>query len=60
MKNHTYKITLQERSEAEAEQKVAALTTLAQKLTASELVKLAHIVKNDPVKTALAKQYLGV
>ncbi len=60
MKSYTYKITLEEKTESDADAKVGAMTTLAKKLTVKELTKLAHIVKNDPVKTALAKQYLGV
>ena len=60
MKNYTYKITLEEGSESSADQKIEALMALAQKLTVKELTKLAYVVKTDPVKTALAKQYLGV
>lgn len=60
MKGYSYKITLEEKSESDADAKVGALTTLAKKLSVQELTKLAHIVKTDPVKTALAKQYLGV
>jgi hypothetical protein len=60
MKSYTYKITLEEKSEADADAKVDAMAVLVKKLDASELTKLAHIVKTDPVKTALAKQYLGV
>jgi len=60
MKSYTYKVTLEEKSEGEADAKVEALTVLAKKLTLQELTKLAHVVKTDPVKTALAKQYLGV
>jgi hypothetical protein len=60
MKNYTYKITLEEKSEEDADAKVDAMAVLVKKLTATELTKLAHIVKTDPAKTALAKQYLGV
>ena len=60
MKSYTYKITLEEKSEADADAKVDAMAVLVKKLDASELTKLAYIVKTDPVKTALAKQYLGV
>jgi hypothetical protein len=60
MKNYTYKFTLEEASEKEADQKIEALTTLAAKLSTKELARLAHVVKTDPVKTALAKKYLGV
>jgi len=60
MKSYTYKFTLEEKSESEADAKIEALSTLAKKLTVKELSKLAHVVKTDPVKTALAKKYLGV
>lgn len=60
MKSYTYKITVEEKSEAEADAKIEALSTLAKKLSVKELSKLAHVVKTDPVKTALAKKYLGV
>lgn len=60
MKSYTYKVTLEEKSEEESDAKIEALTVLAKKLTVKELTRLAHVVKTDPVKTALAKQYLGV
>jgi hypothetical protein len=60
MKSYSYKFTIEEKSEADADAKVEALSTLAKKLSVKELSKLAHIVKTDPVKTALAKKYLGV
>ena len=60
MKNYTYKFTLEETSEQDADVKIEALSTLAKKLSVKELSKLAHVVKTDPVKTALAKKYLGV
>ena len=60
MKSYTYKFKLEEKSEAEADAKIEALSTLAKKLSVKELSKLAHVVKTDPVKTALAKKYLGV
>lgn len=60
MKSYTYKVTLEEKSETDADAKIEALTTLAKKLSVKELSKLAHVVKTDPAKTALAKKYLGV
>jgi hypothetical protein len=60
MKKYTYEINIEASGEAEADTKMKALITLASKLSAKELEKLAWIVKNDPVKTALAKQALGV
>jgi hypothetical protein len=55
-----YGLKIEAKTESEAEEKMKALVILAGKLTAKELSKLAHVVKNDPVKTALAKSYLGV
>jgi hypothetical protein len=60
MKNYRYQVTLEEKTEQEADTKIDALTVLAKKLSVKELAKLALIVKTDPVKTALAKKYLGV
>ena len=60
MKKYSYDISVEATSEAEAVTKMKALVVLASKLSAQELDRLAYIVKNDPVKTALAKQYLGV
>lgn len=60
MKSYTYKFSLEEKSETDADAKIEALSTLAKKLSVKELSKLAHVVKTDPVKTGLAKKYLGV
>jgi hypothetical protein len=60
MKKFTSDFSVPATTIAEAETKLSALATLATYLTAEELKKLAHIVKNDPVKTSLAKSYLGV
>ncbi|HEX9510596.1 MAG TPA: hypothetical protein VF939_08935 [Puia sp.] len=60
MKKFFYDLTIEAKEEKEAEAKMTALTTLASTLTTQELARLAHIVKNDPVKTALAKKYLKV
>ena len=60
MKDYNYSIRISALLEKEANEKIAALATLASHLNAQELTKLAHIVKTDPVKTALAKKYLGV
>ena len=60
MKSYKYQVTLEEVSEQDADTKIEALSVLAKKLSVKELSKLAHIVKTDPVKTALAKKYLGV
>jgi hypothetical protein len=60
MKSYTYKLTLEEKTEKDADEKIDALSVLAKKLATKELARLAHIVKTDPIKTALAKKYLGV
>lgn len=55
-----YDFKLSASSEQEADTKMKALSVLAARLNAKELAKLADIIKNDPVKTAMAKQALGV
>jgi hypothetical protein len=60
MKKFQYDITIEAKIETEADGKMTALTTLASKLSTKELTKLAQVVKNDPIKTAMAKKYLGV
>lgn len=60
MKKFSYDICIEAADESEAETKMKALSILASKLKTNELAKLAHIVKNDPAKTAIAKKYLGV
>jgi hypothetical protein len=60
MKKFHYDVSIEAKTESEADAKITAITTLASKLSQAELTKLAHIVKHDPVKTALAKKYLGV
>ena len=60
MNKYQYEISIEAKSENEAEAKMKALTVLASRLSEKELTKLAHVIKHDPVKTALAKKYLGV
>jgi hypothetical protein len=60
MKKFNCDFSVPANTQAEAEMKLNALTILATFLTAEELKKLAHVVKNDPIKTSLAKSYLGV
>lgn len=60
MPKFSYEIEISASLESEADIKMQALTVLAIKLSATELEKLAWIVKNDPIKTALAKKALGV
>lgn len=60
MKKYTYDFEIEANTEKEADAKMQALTIIAGKLNNRELEKLAWIIKNDPIKTALAKQALGV
>jgi hypothetical protein len=57
---YTFEISIEAHSEDEASTKLKAASTLMQKLKATEITKLAEVVKNDPVKTALAKRALGL
>lgn len=57
---HEFKIKIEAGNEAEANNKMKALVILASKLTTKEISKLADVVKNNPVQTALAKKYLGL
>jgi ribosomal protein L15E len=60
MNKYQYSMSIEAKTEKEAEAKMQALTTLASRLIEKELSKLAHVIRHDPVKTALAKKYLGV
>lgn len=60
MPKFSYELEIAANTEKEAETKMKALIVLASKLNEKELDKLADIIKNDPVKTALAKKALGV
>ncbi len=60
MKKYQYDISIEAKTETEADAKMAALIVLASKLSEKELSKLALVIKHDPIKTALAKKYLGV
>jgi hypothetical protein len=60
MNKFSYTMTIMAKEKADAVEKLKALTILAGKLSVKELKKLAHVVENDPVKTAMAKAYLGV
>jgi hypothetical protein len=60
MEKFTYELDITASTEKEAETKMKALMVLATKLNAKELDKLAQVVKNDPVKTAIAKRALGL
>lgn len=60
MPKFNYDITVEAPTENEADSKMKAASVLLAKLNTNEISKLAHIVQNDPVKTALAKKALGV
>lgn len=60
MNKFSYDLEISATNEQEADTKMQALTILAAKLSARELAKLADIIKNDPIKTAMAKRVLGV
>lgn len=56
----SFEITIEASDPKEAEAKLKAAAVLMQKLKHNELTRLADVVKNDPAKTSLAKQYLGL
>jgi hypothetical protein len=60
MKPFTYKINVHATDSEEAEKKLLAVCALLDNLSEKEISKLAYIVKNDPVKTKMAKLALGV
>jgi hypothetical protein len=59
MKKHKFSISISG-TQTEATQKVNALAVLAGHLSAETLTALAKVVKEEPSKIALAKQYLGI
>ena len=60
MEKFKYEFTIEAQDSNEANEKMLAISILASCLSKKELLKMAHIIKHDPVKTALAKKYLGV
>lgn len=60
MPTFNYEINIEATTEGEADTKMKAVTVLVKKLKATELAKLAYIVQNDPIRTAMAKKALGV
>lgn len=60
MKKFNSDFSVPANTQAEAEAKMNALSVLATFLSARELEKLAQVVKNDPIKTSMAKTYLGL
>jgi len=59
MEKHSFKISISGDKKA-ATAKAKSLGVLAAYLDAETLVALADVVKNDPDKVALAKEFLGV
>ena len=60
MNTYTYEVQVQAATKEEAVAKMQAICDLLKKLNQKELTKLANVVMNDPIKTALAKRALGV
>ena len=60
MNKFSFDITIEADNQKDAETKLKGAATLMQKLKANEIARLAEVVKSDPVKTALAKKYLGL
>ena len=60
MAKFNYNFQIEAATEKEADTKMEALTVLASRLSTKEVDKLADIVKNDSVKTAMAKAALGL
>lgn len=57
---HKFEMTIEADSIQEANEKLRAVAVLMQKLKTRELTKLADVVKNDPIKTAIAKKAMGL
>ena len=60
MNKYSFEVSIEAQTQGEAEVKLSAASILMQKLKAREIAKLADVVKNDPMKTSLAKESLGV
>lgn len=60
MSKFSFDIAIEAPTHQEAEAKLKAASLLMQKLKANEITRLAEVVRNDPVKTALAKRALGL
>jgi hypothetical protein len=60
MPDFEYELTIHASSEKDAEIKMKALIVFARHFNAKELERLAHVVKNEPEKIALARQALGL
>lgn len=60
MNKYSFEVSIEAHSQGEAEVKLLSASTLMQKLKVREIAKLADVVKNDPMKTSLAKKALGL
>lgn len=60
MNKYSFEVSIEAQTQSEAEVKLSAASVLMQKLKAREIAKLADVVKNDPMKTSLAKKALGL
>lgn len=60
MQKYNYEITIEANSSQDAETILRSAITLMKKLKPNEIRKLADVVANDPVKTALAKRAMGL
>lgn len=60
MKPFEFEISVKADSQQEAADKLHSAAVLMDKLSTRELKKLAEVVKNDPVKIAIAKKALGL
>ena len=59
MNKYSFDVTIEAESQQQAEVKLRAAMVLVQKLKTNEIAKLADVVKNDPIKTGIAKRALG-
>ena len=57
MNKYSFEINIEAHSQQEAEEKLKAASTLMEKLKAKEITTLADVVKNNPVKTAIAIKF---
>jgi hypothetical protein len=57
---YAFDISIEADTQQEAADKLSAAVVLLQKLKTKELVRLADVVKNDPIKTAIAKKAMGL
>jgi hypothetical protein len=60
MNKYSFDISIEANSQEEALAKLKAASVLMQKLKPNEINRLAEVVKNDPIKTAIAKKALGL